>query len=507
MTKCYAIIAFLVVALALFFGLHFGVLGANQGGTAHGEQGANIALAEGFVQNDLDFFHPQTRALNYQNEDFALASIDESVITAAHFPIHAYIPAVLCQTTQVNLTVGIQWYTLLWGFVGLYFIYLLSLRLTNHIGKSLFVVAFIGTAPLFAFYQSNFLPVIPSIAALFVGIYYVYRFHSESTRKFAWIGLGFMTFASLTCPDLLLYLIGAVTIVLFQLRSQNHLNAKSILYTGLFFVPIVLNELWFYSMKSEYGSQFTSIFQDWNYDQSVRNSIFGNWKMHYFTVFQTVIFSLVLIVFVVQLFRLNREEMRLNWHKYRFALLAVPAVVFLIASPYQAYSSDVFFLKFGSASGIFILIFIVDHFKISWFYRYPKIGTTAFVLLLFILLSEGNWTQTVRHEKNRTSPGTTLAFTFCGGDELLLKHGVKTSDTLEVVVPENWGIGQEVLGYLNHTGIIREIPTNKRLSQKVPKGHYVVCHIDERPKLDDHFRTNFNELGDNGSIILFKAID
>jgi len=506
MTKRYAIIAFLVVTLALFFGLQFGVLGANQGGTAHGEQGANIALAEGFVQNDLDFFHPQTKALNYQNGDFAPETTGATGITAAHFPIHAYIPAVICKATTCDLQSTIQWYNIMWGFIGLYFIYLLSLRITNHIGKSLFIIAFVGTAPIFAFYQSNFLPAIPSLSIVIAGIYYVYRFQSESILKHAWLGLGLITFACLSSPDFILYLIPAVFLILYQLRSQSKLNVKTVLISVLFSVPIVLDEFWYYHLRSRFGSQFASIFQEWSYDQSAVNTLFGSWKMHYFTVFQTVVFSLVLIIFIIQRIQAKRAGLP-KWRRYQILILCLPPVAFLFISPYQSYYSDVFLLKFGLIAGVLAMIFIVDKFDIAWFYRYPKIGAGSFVLLLLVLLSEGNWTQTVRHEKNRTSSGSAMAFTFRSGDELLLKHGVKASDTLNVVVPKNWGIGQEVLGYLNHTGIIREIPTNGKTAKRIPKGHFVVCHIDERHHLHNHFKTNFNELGDNGSIVLSKAID
>lgn len=506
MTKRYAVIAYFVVALALFFGLHYNNLGVNQGGTAHGQQGANLAMAEGFVDNGLDFLHPQTKALNYRNGDYSLNKTSSSGITAAHFPIHAYIPAVVHSMTDWKLPKVVQWYNLLWGFVGLFFVYLLALRITDHIGKSIFVLVFVATAPVFAFYQSNFLPEIPSIAATTIGLYLMYRWLDERKERLAWIGMGWLLFACLSSPDLFVYILGGGALIQTRMPAKKSFYRQPIILAFLFLMVLWLFELGFNRMSKDFGSQFASWNQDWVYDQSVWNSLFASWKLHYFTVFQTVVIGLV-IVFVLIYFIRRKEWKTFRLENYHIATILLFPIANAIFNPYQSIYSDVFFLKFLLLPSIFALILIVDQMKLSLIGKYPKIATAGFVLLTFILISEGNWTQNVRRELNRTSPGNNLAFTFQGGDELLLKHGVKASDPLSVVVPNNWGIGKEVLGYLDHKGIIRETPNGEELVPGFPKGHYVVCHIDEKPYLYDHFKTNFNELGDNGSIVLFKAID
>ncbi len=508
MTKRYAIIAFCVVALTLYFGLHSAVIGANQGGTAHGQQGANIAMAEGFVDNGLNFSLPQTRALNYKNGDYSVNKTNALGVTAAHFPIHAYIPAVVHSITDWKLTKVIQWYNILWGFVGVFFVYLLSLRITNHIGKSLFVVVFIGTAPVFAFYQSNFLPEIPSVALILIGTYFIYRWRDENLEGDAWTGMSFFLLACASSPDLILYLLGGFVLVFPHLNvpRQKRKYAHPIVVAIAFSIVLIVSNLKFESLRTKNGSQFAGFLQDWAYDQSVHNSLFSSWKMHYFTVFQTVVLSLILIA-VVTFFIRGRQWKTFKLKQYRIAWIFAFPLGFAVINPYQSVYSDVFFLKFLLIPATFVLIIIVDQFKLDFIKKYPKLSGFGFILLLFILLSEGNWTQNVRHELNRTSQGSNLAFAFRGGDDLLKKHGVKASDPLHVVVPNNWGIGQEVLGHLNHKGIIRETPNGEELLPGFPKGHYVVSHIDEKPHLHEYFKTNFVELGDNGNIVLFKVID
>ncbi|MCR9173883.1 MAG: glycosyltransferase family 39 protein [bacterium] len=506
MTKRYAYTAFLMLALALFFGLHYGIMGVNQGGTAHGQQGANLAMAEGFVENGLDFWHPHTSALNYRNGDFSLNKTSTSGITAAHFPIHAYFPAVIHSATNWQLSKVIQGYNLLWGFVGLLFIYLLSLRITNHIGKSLFVVAFIGTAPILAFHQSNFLPEVPAITCAIIGLYYMYRWQIEKVERYAWLGMLWFLISSLPSPDFVLFLVAGTVYIYVKTSKKERFNFKPLVFSLLFIGVLLLSEFKFDTLRHDFGSQFPGWLQDWVYDQSIPNSLFGSWKMHYFTVFQTVVLTLILGFGALNFFRTKRWK-AVQFNKYEFAVLLLLPIGYALINPYQAYYSDVFFLKFLLVPATVVLIIIVDLVDFTFISNYPKLSTVGFLLMLAILIGEGNWTQNVRKELNRTSPGSNLAFTFRGSDELLLKHGVKASDPLSVVVPNNWGIGFEVLGYLNHKGFIRETPNGEELVPKIPKGQYLVCHIDEKPALFRHFRTDLQEIGDNGSIVLFKVID
>ncbi|PWL24735.1 MAG: hypothetical protein DCO96_13120 [Fluviicola sp. XM-24bin1] len=507
MTKRYAFLAFCVVALALFFGLHSAVLGANQGGTAHGEQGANLAIAQGFVNNGFDFFHAETPAYNYQNGEYDVNQSSSSRITAAHFPIHAFVPAVIHSLSGAQLTEVVQWYNILWGFVGLFFLYLLALRVTNHIGKSLFIFVFMASAPIFAFYQSNFLPEIPALSCVIIGTYYLYQFHISNELKKGYSALLWMLVGVLTSTDLVLFMIGATVLIVNRPVFSKYVDLRKILFISLIYLPVLLSLIFFYSQKEEYGSQFAGFLQDWVYDQSVSNSIWDSWKLHYFTVFQTVVGAIVLLVLGYQAFRKRVTVAWKNDPFLRFSLFAVLAVGVAILNPYQVIYSDVYFLKLLLLPFVLIAIFIVDRLNIDWMYRYPKMSVGGLLLLLLIMLSEGNWTQNVRNELNRTSQGKNLAFTFRGGDELLKKHGVKPFDPLAVAIPKNWGIGQEVLQHLNHNGTIRQMPNAGELVPRFPKGQYVVAHIDERPYLYDRFKTRFKELGDNGSIVLYRAID
>lgn len=501
----YATIAAFIAIVLMFFALHSNFIGLDNGGTAHGQQGANLALAQGFVDNDLNFLAPQTNALNSASNDFETIPLKADKRTAAHFPIHSYFPALIHKVTGQDLASSYHWYNILWGYFGLFILYLLSLRITQNIGKSLFILIFFGTAPLFAFYQSTVQPEIPSIALLLAGTYFIYRFTQWSRLKHAWLGLFALLLAALSSPDSLLFLLSGIGIIIYQLYRSSQLGVKNLIAPIIALIAFALNEWHFYTIRADFGSQFPGLFQDWTYDQTTANFIFSNWKMHYFTVFQTAAAGVILILLFFSKFR--KTESRSNLLKrYRIILITLPALIFALISPFQLLYSDVFFLKTFFLIIVLTAIFMVDRFDLGLFYTYPKIGITLFLFVIGMLIGEGNWTQTVRHEKARTSPGAETAFQFKGGNELLISHGVQNDALINIVIPNGSGIGFDVLANLNHSGIISE-PPPRTPGARFPKGHYVVCTLEERKFLYAHFQTKFKELGDNGSIVLFKAID
>ncbi len=501
----YAFIAGIIAIVLMFFTLHSNFIGLDNGGTAHGQQGANLALAQWFVDHDFDSHYPHTNALNTASNDFPATPHNPGQRTAAPFPMHAYAVAAAQKLSGCKTAVVYHWYNILWGFVGLFFLYLLSLRITQNIGKSLFVLVFFGTAPLFAFYQSAVMPEIPSFAFLMIGTYYVFRFTSAFKIKHAHLSLLFLMLAALTSPDLILYFIAALSLMLYHLYKRSQLISSKGYLLPIYGSYFLLDLVRFNSDHNSFGSQFPGLFEDWTYDQTTANFIFSDWKMHYFTVFQTVVIGVLLVLLIFSIFR-KSEGIRASLQRYQIVIIAIPSLLFAVASPYQLTHSDVFFIKTALLFLILSIIYIVDRFDLKVLQKYPKISVPVFLLVLLMLIGEGNWTQTVRHEKARTSPGAEIAFLFKGGDELLLANGIIKEHILNVVIPKDSGIGFDVLANLNHSGIVRETPVKGR-GKRFKKGDYVVCTLQERAVLYEHFRTKFIELDNNGSIVLFRVID
>lgn len=86
-------------------------------------QADRYAQALGFLQNDFDFFHPQTWVLNKQfPSDFKKASPNS--ITAVDFPVNEYIIALLMKLLGTTNPGVFRLYILFCSFAGLLFLFL-----------------------------------------------------------------------------------------------------------------------------------------------------------------------------------------------------------------------------------------------------------------------------------------------------------------------------------------------------------------------------------------------
>jgi len=498
----------LCVFVALFFLQHFAHLDSEIGGTNQGEQATSYALAEGFVENNLDFFHPETRALNYRASNYKPefnSEKERTGITAAHFPIHAYIPALIKKATGGNLLKIVKWYNIFYGFIGLFFLYLLSLRVTNHIGKSLFIVVFIATAPVFSFYQSGIVPEIPSLANAFMGVYFIYLFLIGKSDRKPWVGLLFLLLAAMSTSFFFFVFIAGIVLVLKKYRDRQNLNAKSVILVFSFLVPLIGSEIYFYQMRGVYGSQFPGFLNMWDPEQSVSNDIFSNWKMHYFTVFQSVFILVLIIVGLVQMRKgnLNKQSEKNRYQFLSFCTIGILAA--LIFYPLQTTTNDLFFLQSLFLPIALVLIVFIDKLNVSILDRFPKLLYPAVLVLLFVLIGEGNWTQTVRHEKNRTSEGNTFVFNFKGSDELLAKHNVSDKVKIGVLVPPHSGTGHQILTELNRKGWIIELPKRDTPIELITE--YAVCDSTQMSTLKKLHSFDFELVGSNGTINLIKKKD
>ncbi|HSH67032.1 MAG TPA: glycosyltransferase family 39 protein, partial [Bacteroidia bacterium] len=133
-------------------------------------QSDRYSIALGFVNNHLNLFKPETFVLNHQFPNEWMSPSNSS-ITAVDFPIHEYIIAIFMKLFGSTAVWIFRVYTLIYSFVGLFFLYKLAYLVTKNYYKAVFLIVFAATSPVFVYYQSGFLPTIPSFANVVIGIY------------------------------------------------------------------------------------------------------------------------------------------------------------------------------------------------------------------------------------------------------------------------------------------------------------------------------------------------
>lgn len=160
-------------------------------------QSDRYALAVGFTNNDLNFFKPQNLIYNHLFPgNFTRPS--GRTETAVYFPIHDYIPAIIMKVFKDDSPWIFRTYILLYSFLGLYFLFRLGYLLTGDVFRSLFVVIFGATSPVFVYYQTGFLPTIPSLANAIIGIYFYVKYRESLRPRNFIISIVFFTLATLS---------------------------------------------------------------------------------------------------------------------------------------------------------------------------------------------------------------------------------------------------------------------------------------------------------------------
>ena len=121
----------------------------------------HYALALGFINNGYDFFHPETMIYNKQFPNWWKEAYD-STITSVDFPIHEYNVALLMKLLGTTSPWVFRLWTLLWGILGLFFLYKISYHITCQWVKSALVTTIAMTSPVYAYFLNGFLPSIPA---------------------------------------------------------------------------------------------------------------------------------------------------------------------------------------------------------------------------------------------------------------------------------------------------------------------------------------------------------
>jgi hypothetical protein len=178
---------------------------------------------------------------------------DES-ITAVDFPVHDYIPAIFMNLSNNNSPWLFRLYILLYSFVGLFFLFRLSQLLTNDIFKSTFIILFAATSPVYVYYQSGFLPTIPSLSNAIIGIYF-FTLHLKSQKnKHFNLSILFVTLAALSRTTFVIPLIAIFGFEFIRvLQRKTQIKAKII--PVLISVSVILIYFFYNNyLRKEYGS-------------------------------------------------------------------------------------------------------------------------------------------------------------------------------------------------------------------------------------------------------------
>ena len=287
----------------------------------------HYALALGFINNGFDLFHPETMIYNKQFPGWWKEAYDNT-ITSVDFPIHEYLVALLMKLFGTTSPWVFRLWTLLWGFIGLFFSYKVAFRISGSLTKSILVVAFAMCSPVYAYFLNGFLPSVPALSLGIIGLWYYLKYYDDDTLKHFNLSIVFLTLAMLIRTTFAIELIAILGFELLRIfRKESTLRDKlpSVFTSAVLFLAYFL---WNRHLRNLYGTLFLNELlppEDWQDAKELIADTYHKWTFQYFQRSQYLLFVVLIILSAWCVFRSRRQTTE-NQTKQPFSLWWLAAI-------------------------------------------------------------------------------------------------------------------------------------------------------------------------------------
>ncbi len=307
----------------------------------------------------------------------------ETTITAVDFPIHDYIPALIMKISGNTSPFIFRLYVLLYSFIGLFFLFRLSFAITKDYLKSVFVIIFTVTSPVFVYYQGGFLPTIPSLANAIIGIYFYLRFINENKNKDFWISLIFLTLAALSRTTFAIPIIAVLGVEFIRiLRKETKLVSK-LLPVGISILTILSYLYYNGNLREKYGSIFLNHILPANsieHAKEILKYVYESWFFQYFTKPH---YYILIAIFVFSAYFIASKKSQFQKTKIYLGILSIAYLfgcsIFAILMLSQFPAHDYYFIDTFFLPIILFLVFILSLF--------PVIEKKKSIIILVVILT------------------------------------------------------------------------------------------------------------------------
>ncbi len=466
-------LALLFLILAIYTGFsHWNYLSDEPQGIHTWTQSDHYTLARGFVENDLDFFHPQTLTYPYHYPATFNPS-NPSLVTAVDFPIHNYIPAVIMKITGSESPLIYQLYMLLISLIGLIFLFRLSLLINKSITLSLTIVAFVACSPVFTFYQIRFIPSVPSLSTAIIGLYYGMLYRQTKQIKHFSLGMIFLCLAAMTRLTLFIPFAAWMGQAFFDLFKETTDRKKRIFWmaltTTLFFSSYGYN----YYLRTEFGSLFLSNpLPAHSFKQfiEITEYVFQTWKTDYLTKAHYLLLILGIAYWIYDRIRTGKKVYfgTPNWF---IAFLFLGSGSFYLLMTRQFPAHDYYFIDTFLLPLIVFLLFLSRRFvqETAFGKRVLFVFTSVLIIGMLYLNNEK---QQFRHESERWGINNQVNRNFENGEQLLDKLHIGKEEKLVILDRMSWNVP---FYFMHRTGYVIMTMNKGKLKESLnlPVNYYV----------------------------------
>lgn len=356
------IASFILIAYTFF--IHQPYLQRLPSGIHTWAQSDHFALSKGFVENNLNFFEPQTFVYNHQYPNF-WNTPDSSTITPVDFPIHNYLPAIAMKISGSNSPAIYRIYLLIISFIGLFYLFKLAKLFNASTILSLLIVFFTVTMPVFFYYQIRFIPSVPSLSTTFIGFYFYFNYRKTHAYRDLTLGIGLLTLSAMTRTTFIIPLLSVFAVELILLLKNKQDRLKKI-FLGMISLTLILSYIAYNAhLRNLYGSVFLNSLlpaSSWAEFIEIIQKM-DAWKLQYMTKFHylAILCSIGIIVY----FRFIKKNYQLKESDpstgLLIALLFIGSFSFFVAMCQQFVFHDYYFLDAFALPIILLLCFLSKH--------------------------------------------------------------------------------------------------------------------------------------------------
>lgn len=199
-----------------------------------------LALAFGFFDNGMDFFHPRT---------FSLRPVDG--ITGVEFPLQAYLAAIFGKIFgREHISLGFHLLNIFIGSLGITFLFKWIFEETKSSAFAILGILPVLSSTFFLDYMGNYLPDPFACSLVFISFYFSYQWMKKGEKKHFTYSLVLLTLAALVKTSAIIYLAAFLIIAFFStmkdkkdfLRTIISGSICGIVILGWFFYSRWLNE-------------------------------------------------------------------------------------------------------------------------------------------------------------------------------------------------------------------------------------------------------------------------
>lgn len=378
------------------------------------------AISLGFIDNGFNFFKPQTFVQNPQFPDY-FKTPKKNSITAADFPVHTYLPAILMKYVGSEDPWVFRSYTLFFSIVGLFALFLLIKEMNGSDVKAVFGVTLVLLSPVYLYYRAGFLPSIPSLSAVIIAYYFYFKYLKSNRFKFFNWAILFFTFAALSRTPFAIFLIASLCQEGLTIIKKRKLNFRIITPYIVSFSIIIGYFIYNSILREKYGSIFLSKPlppTSWENTKELFSLSLENWKYHYLTKWHYLFILVTLLLSILQYIRTRElhETQKKIFIQLSIALSGAIIYSFLMLQQFVAhdyYFIDTFFTPF-----ILFIVFSLTYIKFNNLY----LNLIAFALLIFTLYNMNNNALDAQVQRHETGAWDKTLFTiqnYENGNKLL----------------------------------------------------------------------------------------